>query len=82
MTRTTEVQEFVRRAAEWVKQVQSGDELLLTQDHRPVARLVPASPAAAHPSGSIRLPEALPGRWVGEAILDTGDLAEEMFARE
>ena len=46
MTRTTEVQEFVRRAAEWVKQVQSGDEVLLTQDSQPVARLVPTSPAS------------------------------------
>jgi prevent-host-death family protein len=82
MTRTTEVQEFVRRAAEWVKQVQSGDEVLLTQDSQPVARLVPTSPAAAHPPRSLRLPKALPGRWVGAAVLDTGELAEEMFARE
>ena len=76
------MQEFVRRAAEWVKQVQSGDELLLTQDHQPVARLVPPAPAAPPPSRSLRLPEPLPGRWVGGGVLDTGELAGEMFARE
>lgn len=43
MTTTTEVTGFTGRLAELVQQVQSGNEVLLTQGHKPVAKLVSAS---------------------------------------
>src|ERR1017187_2829724 len=43
MTTTTEVNGFTGKLAELVKQVQAGNEVLLTQDDKTVAKLVPAS---------------------------------------
>lgn len=31
---------------------------------------------------SVRHFRSLPGKWIGEPVLKSGDLAEEMFARE
>jgi prevent-host-death family protein len=42
MTTTAEISELTGQLAELVKQVQAGNEALLTEGNRPVARLVPA----------------------------------------
>ena len=42
MTMTAEVKELAGQLAELVKQVQAGNEVLLTQGNKPVAKLVPA----------------------------------------
>jgi antitoxin (DNA-binding transcriptional repressor) of toxin-antitoxin stability system len=80
MTRTTEVQEFVRRAVEWVKQVQSGDELLLTQNHQPVARLVPARADETALRDPLRL-RSLRGHRVLTPVISQAELADELFDR-
>ena len=43
MTTTAEVNEFTGKLAELVKQVQAGNEVLLTQGRKPVAKIVSAS---------------------------------------
>ena len=43
MTTTAEVNEFTGRLAELVKQVQAGNEVLLTQERKPVAKIVSTS---------------------------------------
>ena len=42
MTTTAEVNGTTGQLADLLKQVQAGHEVLLTQGHKPVARLVPA----------------------------------------
>ena len=43
MTTTAEVNEFNGRLAELVKQVQAGNEVLLTQERKPVAKIISTS---------------------------------------
>jgi antitoxin (DNA-binding transcriptional repressor) of toxin-antitoxin stability system len=65
---------------ELVKQVQAGNEVLLTQSNQPVARLVSASEKAISPGVPLRT-RALKGHRVLTPIISQGELAEEMFGR-
>jgi prevent-host-death family protein len=67
--------------AELVKQVQAGNEVVLTLDSKPVAKLVPASPTALDQNRSIQI-ESIKGRRVLTPIIRQEDLADEMFSRE
>lgn len=75
---TTEV--GTRQLADLIKQVQAGDEVLLTQDAKPVAKLVaaPANPALSRKAVPIR---SIPGHRVLVPNVSQGELAEEMFDR-
>jgi prevent-host-death family protein len=42
VTKTAEVHEFSGQLAELIKQVQAGNEIVLTQGNQPVAKIVPA----------------------------------------
>ena len=64
--------------AELVKQVQAGNEVLLTQSNQPVAKLVSASEKTA-PRGAPLQIRSLAGHRVLTAIISQGELAEEMF---
>ena len=78
MTTTAEVNEFTGKLAELVKQVQAGNEVLLTQGHKPVAKIISASePDIA--SGTTLQIRSLKGHRVLTPVVSQSDLAEEMF---
>lgn len=79
MTTVAEINEFAGRLAELVKQVQAGDQVLLTQDHKPVARLVPASEKETAPGATLRI-RSLKGHRVLTPVFSQAELAEELFA--
>ena len=79
MKTVAEVNELAERLAELVKQVQAGGEVLLTQDHKLVARLVPASENEAAPDTTLRI-RSLKGHRVLSPVVSQAELAEELFA--
>ena len=66
--------------AELVKQVQAGNEVLLTQGDRPVARLISAheTEAGNNPPFHVR---SIPGRRVLTPVIRQEELAGEFFDR-
>jgi len=80
MTTTAEVNEFPERLAELVKQVQSGNEVLFTQSHKPVAKLVPASEKEIASSTALQI-RSLKGHHILTPVVSQSELADEMFAR-
>jgi prevent-host-death family protein len=70
-----------RQLADLIKQVQAGDEVLLTQDAKPVAKLVaaPATPAVSRKAVPIR---SIPGHRVLIPNVSQEELAEDMFNQE
>jgi antitoxin (DNA-binding transcriptional repressor) of toxin-antitoxin stability system len=78
MTMVAEVNEFAGQLAEWLKQVQGGGEVLLTQGHKPVAKLVPASEPKAGAGGPLQI-RSLKGHRVLTPVFSQAELAEEMF---
>jgi antitoxin (DNA-binding transcriptional repressor) of toxin-antitoxin stability system len=66
--------------AELVKQVQAGNEVLLTQSNKPVAKLVSASEKTGSPGTPLQI-RSLKGHRVLTPIISQGELAEEMFGR-
>jgi prevent-host-death family protein len=80
MTTTAEVNEFTGRLAELVKQVQAGNEVLLTQERKPVARIVSAS-ARETVSGTPLQIHSLKGHRVLTPVISQSELADEIFER-
>ena len=66
--------------AELVKQVQAGNEVLLTQSNQPVAKLVSASAKTIFPGAPLQI-RSLAGHRVLPPVISQGDLAEEMFGQ-
>lgn len=66
--------------AELVKQVQAGNEVLLTLGDKPVARLVPAGEPQTGQGAALRV-RSLKGHKVLTPVVSQGELAEEMFDR-
>ena len=66
--------------ADLVKQVQAGNEVLLTESNKPVAKLVSASEKTIAPCVPLQI-RSLKGHRVLTPIISQGDLAEEMFGR-
>jgi antitoxin (DNA-binding transcriptional repressor) of toxin-antitoxin stability system len=81
MTTTAEVNEFTGRLAELVKRVQSGNEVLLTQDDKTVAKLVAAS-GNEIASGTTFQINSLKGHRVLTPVISQSELADEMFPRQ
>ena len=75
---TTEV--GAAELAELVRQVQAGNEVLLMQSNKPVAKLVSASEKAISPGVPLRL-RALKGHRVLTPNISQSELADEMFRR-
>ena len=80
MTMTAEVSEFTGRLAELVKQVQDGNEVLLTQETRPVAKIVSASEKEIAAGTTLEI-RSLKGHRVLTPVVPQSELADEMFAR-
>jgi prevent-host-death family protein len=81
MTVTAEVKESAGQLAELVKQVQAGNEVLLTQGNEPVAKLVPADGKGASSGAPLRI-RSLKGHRVLSKVISQEELAEEMFGRK
>lgn len=64
--------------AELIKKVQAGDEVLLTQDNKPVAKIVAAS-ANGISSGMALNIRSIKGHRILTPNISQGELAEEMF---
>lgn len=67
--------------AELVKQVQAGNEVLLTQGNKLVAKLVPAMDASAVPRMTLSLP-SFSGHRVLTPVIAQSEIADEMFSRK
>ena len=67
--------------AELVKQVQAGNEVLLTQSDKPVAKVVPALENGVSPGESLRI-RSLKGHRVLTPDISQEELAEEMFGKQ
>jgi prevent-host-death family protein len=80
MTTTAEVNEFTGRLAELVKQVQAGNEVLLTQERKPVAKIVSTSEKETVPGTSFNV-NSLKGHRVLTPVISQSELADEMFGR-
>lgn len=80
MTTTAEVTGITGQLAELLKQVQAGHEVLLTQGHKPVARLVPAAEKENLRSAVLQI-RSLKGHRVLTPSVSQAELAGEMFDR-
>jgi prevent-host-death family protein len=80
MTTTAEVKEFTGRLAELVRQVRVGNEVLLTQERKPVAKIVSTSENRIV-SGAKLQSHSLKGHRVLTPAVSQSELAEEMFTR-
>ena len=81
MTTTAEVNEFTGKLAELVKQVQAGNEVLLTQGRKPVAKIVSASEKEIASGTTLKI-NSLKGHRVLTPVISKSELAEEMFGRQ
>jgi prevent-host-death family protein len=70
-----------RQLVDLIKQVQAGDEVLLTQDNKPVAKIVSASEKGNCPATALNI-RSIKGHRVLTPIISQGELAEEMFGRQ
>ncbi len=76
MTMTSEI--GAAPLAELVKQVQAGNEVLLTQGNKPVAKLVPAVEDVIAPQAALQI-RPLKGHRVLTPVISQSELADEMF---
>ena len=65
---------------ELVKQVQAGNDVLLMQNNKPIAKLVPASNDHAVPGNALRI-RSLKGHKVLTPVFSQAELAVDMFDR-
>ena len=79
MATVAEVDELAGRLAELLNRVRRGEEVLLTQDHKPVARLVPPPGPPTDPRGPLTI-RSIKGHRVLTPVFSQAELAEEMFA--
>ena len=79
MTMTAEI--GAGQLAELVKQVQAGNEVVLTQGNKPVAKLVPALDKETAPHAPLQI-RSLAGHRVLTPVISQQELAEEMFVRQ
>ena len=66
--------------AELVKQVQAGNEVLLTDGNKAVARLLPALDEQVKPAAPFRI-RSFSGHKVLTPVITQADIAEDMFSR-
>ena len=81
MTTTAEVNEFTGRLAELVKQVQAGNEVLLTQGRKPVAKIVSTSEKEIASGTTLQI-HSLNGHRVLTPVISQSELADEIFSRQ
>ena len=67
--------------ADLVKQMQAGNDVLLTQGNKPVAKLVPAAEKVFTPDAALHI-RSLTGHRVVTPVISQAELADEMFTRQ
>jgi prevent-host-death family protein len=70
-----------RQLADLIKQVQAGNEVLLTQGNKPVAKIVSASENGDFSGMALNI-RSIKGHQVLTPVISQGELAEEMFGRQ
>jgi len=80
MRTTAEVNEFTGKLAELVKQVQAGNEVVLTQERKPVAKIVSTSEKEILSGTTLQI-HSLKGHRVLTPVISQSELADEMFER-
>lgn len=78
MTTTADVNEFSGTLAELVKEVQAGNEVLLTQGRKPVAKIISASEKEITAGGKLLI-HSLKGHRVLTPNISTAEIMDEMF---
>jgi prevent-host-death family protein len=81
MTTTAEVNEFTGRLAELVEQVQAGNEVLLTHERKPVAKIISTSEKEIASGTTLQI-HSLKGHRVLTPVISQSELADEMFSRQ
>jgi prevent-host-death family protein len=81
MTMMAELKDVAKRLAELVERVRAGDVVLLTQENKPVAKLVPAS-GDEQPQGAPLKLRSLKGHRVLTPVIAQAEIAEELFGRQ
>jgi antitoxin (DNA-binding transcriptional repressor) of toxin-antitoxin stability system len=81
MTTMAEVNEVNGRLAELVRQVMAGNEVVLTQDHRPVAKIVATPGKEITGRASLQI-HSLTGHRVLTPAISQAELADEIFGRQ
>ena len=82
MTKTAEAGDLAKHLGQFLDEVKAGHEVLVTRGATPVARLVPVRNQSRLQPRSILGLRSLSGKWLSETVLNSGDLADEIFARE
>jgi prevent-host-death family protein len=80
MTKTAEVKDFSGKLADLVEQVQAGNEVVLTQDHQPVAKIVPTTRPNTNASNTLQI-KSLKGHRVLTPVISQSEIADELFGR-
>lgn len=70
-----------KQLADLVKQVQAGNEVLLTQGDRPVAKIVSAVEKEASPGVALNI-RSFKGHQILTPVISQEALAEDMFGRQ
>jgi prevent-host-death family protein len=78
MTTTAEINEFSGKLAELIKEVQAGNEVLLTQGRKPVAKIISATEKEPASGGNLQI-QSLSGHRVLNPSISTAEVAEELF---
>jgi prevent-host-death family protein len=88
MIKTADVQDVAARFTDWLKEVAAGHEVVVTENSRPVARVVApaevrplASPASQPITTSVLGLPVFHGRKVLTPQITAAEIAEEMFDR-
>lgn len=71
-----------RQLADLIKQVQAGNEILLTQDNKPVAKIISASENGIASPGAALNVRSIKGHRVLTPTISQAELAEEMFGQQ
>ena len=84
MTKTADVNEVAVHFSEWLREVAAGHEVLVTENGRPVARVLGAGAGRenARPRPVLTDLPTLPGHWAGEPVIKGETLADELLDRE
>ena len=80
MTKTAEIKEFTGRLAELVKQVQAGNEVVLTEGHKPVARIVSTHTQEIKTGAKFKV-RSFKGHRVLTPTISQSEIADEMFGQ-
>ncbi len=83
MTKIADANDVATHFEQWLKEVSAGNEVVVTQNDKPVAKVVAATNNDEADSQQIRVDQfpTLPGKWIGEDNIRHGDIADERYDR-